>query len=63
VTQHAMSIATPDPGERSGAAQGHHRPHQNQPSWRKKPGQKPQGGARGKWRPKQQQRQGGGQPR
>jgi ATP-dependent RNA helicase RhlE len=59
VTQHAMSIATPDPNERSGGAQGHHRPQQNQPSWRKKPGQRPQGG-NGKWRPRQQQRQGGG---
>jgi len=62
VTQHAMSIATPDPSERSGASQGHHRPQQNQPSWRKKPGPKPQGAGagRGKWRPKQERRQGSG---
>jgi len=58
VTQHALSIATPEGNERSGAPQGHHRPQQNQPSWRKKPGQRPQGN--GKWRPKQRQGGGGG---
>lgn len=63
VIQHAMSLPAPDPSERSGGPQGHHHPKQNQPSWRKKPGQKSQGNNRGKWRPKQQQRQGGGQSR
>ncbi|WP_119270396.1 DEAD/DEAH box helicase [Taklimakanibacter deserti] len=62
VVQHALSIATPEANERSGAPQGHHRPQQNKPSWRKKPGQKPQGG-NGKWRPRGQQRQGGGHSR
>lgn len=59
VAQHALSLATPEGNERSGAPQGHHRPQQTQPSWRKKPGQKPQNGG-GKWRSKPQQRQGGG---
>ncbi|QIG47873.1 DEAD/DEAH box helicase [Nordella sp. HKS 07] len=59
VAQHALSIAAPEGNERSGGPQGHHRPQQNQPSWRKKPGHKQQNGG-GKWRPKQQQRQGGG---
>ncbi|WP_119393118.1 DEAD/DEAH box helicase [Taklimakanibacter lacteus] len=64
VTQHAMSLATPEGNERSGGPQGHHHPNQNQPSWRKKPGQRPQGNrGNGKWRPKHQQRQGGGQSR
>jgi ATP-dependent RNA helicase RhlE len=62
VTQHALSIATPEGNERSGGPQGHHRPQQNQPSWRKKPGQRPQGTG-GKWRPKQRQGGGGGQSR
>jgi ATP-dependent RNA helicase RhlE len=60
VTQHALSIATPEGNERSGGPQGHHRPQQNQPSWRKKPGQRPQGNRGGKWRPKQRQGGGGG---
>jgi ATP-dependent RNA helicase RhlE len=63
VIQHAMSLPAPDPNERRGGGpQDHHHPKQNQPSWRKKPGQRPQGN-HGKWRPRQQQRQGGGQPR
>ena len=62
VIQHAMSLPAPDPNERRGGGpQDHHHPKQNQPSWRKKPGQRPQGN-NGKWRPRQQ-RQGGGQPR
>ena len=63
VTQHALSIAAPEGNERSGGPQGHHRPQQNQPSWRKKPGQRPQGNNGGKWRPKQRQGGNGGQSR
>ncbi len=55
VIQHAMSLPAPGPNERQGAPQGHHQPKQNQPSWRKQPGQRPQGN-RGKWRPKHQQK-------
>jgi ATP-dependent RNA helicase RhlE len=62
VVQHALSLAAPEANDRGGAPQGHHRPQQNKPSWRKKPGQKTQGG-NGKWRPRGQQRQGGGQSR
>ena len=58
VVEHKLGLTAPQTQERSGGPQGHHHPKQNQPSWRKKPGQK-QGG-RGKWRPHQQQRQGGG---
>jgi ATP-dependent RNA helicase RhlE len=52
---HRLGIAAPQSHERSGGPQDHHHPQQNQPSWRKKPGQKPQGG-RGKWRPRHHQK-------
>ena len=55
VVTHALGIASPLTHERSGGPQGHHRPQQKQPSWRKRPDQRGQAN-RGKWRPQANQK-------